>query len=458
MLGRLVPAVLSLVLLAAVAVPFLVAGLLSLTVAIGGGSVYLAAASLFQVARFARTSASSAFSQLLSGPAAGSISQQIGAAVSGSVLDPGYKAKAGFLRLVQADMGHVLGLVATPRRPLVVFVDDLDRCSPGTVTEVIEAINLFLAGEFPNCMFILAMEPDLLAAHVEVAYKDLVAALREGHEQADWETMGWRFLDKIVQLPLSLPPVGDEKYLDDYVRDLLDMRTPAGSPGTGVGGQPLPPARQATPGANDAGKAAGPNTTTAGPGPGDAPVIDQGLVSQMERAIRLRDPNLDNLPDIGGDAQQEATGSSSPLLEETVAAIDRVFSDLYSDAAAWTAVRSVLPQLGSSNPRELKRYLNLFRFYSFIVYRRRLDGIPPPSGQQIAKTAALAIRWPQLLTALSASRDGVKILGRLEAAARKKEDWQDELKHAGLTAGDYSDLCQFLSSGDPIAEAAALLI
>jgi hypothetical protein len=118
----------------------------------------------------------------------------------------------------------------------------------------------------------------------------------------------------------------------------------------------------------------------------------------------------------------------------------------------------VLPQLGSSNPRDLKRYLNLFRFYSFIVYRRRLDGITPPTGQQIAKIAALAIRWPQLLTALSASREGVKVLGRLEAAAQETEDWQNELKYAPLATGDYNDLRLFLSTGDPVAEAAALLI
>ncbi|MFC7643536.1 P-loop NTPase fold protein [Streptosporangium lutulentum] len=42
-------------------------------------------------------------------------------------------------------MRQVLDLVATEERPLVVFVDDLDRCSPGTVAQVIEAINLFLA-------------------------------------------------------------------------------------------------------------------------------------------------------------------------------------------------------------------------------------------------------------------------------------------------------------------------
>jgi len=39
--------------------------------------------------------------------------------------------------------------------------------------------------------------------------------------------------------------------------------------------------------------------------------------------------------------------------------------------AAWTAISSTLPQFGSSNRRDLKRYLSLYRFYAFITQRRR---------------------------------------------------------------------------------------
>lgn len=119
--------------------------------------------------------------------------------------DPRYETRLGFLYLVQTDMRRVLGLIATPQRPVVVFVDDLDRCSPGVVSQVIEAINLFLAGQFPNCVFVIAMEPEMVAAHVEVAYQPLVAALAEHDYWGDSGTLGWKFLDKIIQLPLTLP-------------------------------------------------------------------------------------------------------------------------------------------------------------------------------------------------------------------------------------------------------------
>jgi hypothetical protein len=48
----------------------------------------------------------------------------------------------------------------------------------------------------------------------------VVAKLRE-LGQAD--RIGWRFLDKIVQLPISLPPVDRDRDLPRYLRALLDL-------------------------------------------------------------------------------------------------------------------------------------------------------------------------------------------------------------------------------------------
>jgi len=107
--------------------------------------------------------------------------------------------------------------------------------------------------------------------------------------------------------------------------------------------------------------------------------------------------------------------------------VDRTFADLYSDADALASIETALPALNSSNPREIKRYINLFRFYTFIVQRQRLDGLAAPPGDCIAKLAALAIRWPHLLTSLSqpsSSPDRVPgaLVTVLEQAARTSTD------------------------------------
>ncbi len=43
------------------------------------------------------------------------------------VRSPSYEGKLGFLHLVESDLREVLKLVATPERPLVLFIDDLNR-------------------------------------------------------------------------------------------------------------------------------------------------------------------------------------------------------------------------------------------------------------------------------------------------------------------------------------------
>lgn len=67
------------------------------------------------------------------------------------LIDPDYGSRLGFLQTARKDMAGVLDLFATPERPVVVFVDDLDRCSPGAVKEVVEALNDFVTGTASSC-------------------------------------------------------------------------------------------------------------------------------------------------------------------------------------------------------------------------------------------------------------------------------------------------------------------
>ncbi|NUR88328.1 MAG: hypothetical protein HOY71_29935, partial [Nonomuraea sp.] len=140
-------------------------------------------------------------------------------------------------------------------------------------------------------------------------------------------------------------------------------------------------------------------------------------------------------------------------------AADRVFSDLYSDEHARQALESQLPGLNLTNPREVKRYLNVFRFYSFITYRHQLAGRPRASGEAVAKLAALTIRWPHLLSALAReSHPGRTFLDRLEAAALEGDGdaWARALADAALP--DQDELRQLLASRPAIARLARVLL
>ena len=194
---------------------------------------------------FLSQAAAGPFGSLVRGPdVAGrtrtALAAELGKGYNAVLPNPGYDSKLGFLYLVQTDIRRVLDLVASERRPLVVFVDDLDRCSPGTVAQVMEAVNLFLAGEFPNCIFVVAMEPAVVAAHIEVAYSELVK-VQQPRDEADGSTLGWRFLEKIVQLPLNLPEARGRDHLTGYARGLLGLgrdTVPANTGSTGRGARP----------------------------------------------------------------------------------------------------------------------------------------------------------------------------------------------------------------------------
>jgi len=95
-----------------------------------------------------------------------------------------------FERLVKASVGE--------NGRLVVFIDDLDRCSPDRIAEVLEALKLFATT--PNCVYVLALDQDIVAQSIQAKYKDSAGISRDG-ALID----GARYLEKIVQLPFWLP-------------------------------------------------------------------------------------------------------------------------------------------------------------------------------------------------------------------------------------------------------------
>ena len=88
---------------------------------------------------------------------------------------------------------------------LLVFVDDLDRCSPERLIKLLDALHLFLGCE--RCIYFLALDRDITEQAIRLKYKDYRDADRESRE----------YLEKIVDLPFELPPL-----VPDGMRHLLD--------------------------------------------------------------------------------------------------------------------------------------------------------------------------------------------------------------------------------------------
>ncbi len=87
---------------------------------------------------------------------------------------------------------------------VVVLVDDLDRCLPDAVMATLEAIKLFLSVK--RMAFVIAADQDMV--------RDAIAASLAGTGRS--EAFAERYLEKIIQLPVSMPrlsPVESEAYI-----------------------------------------------------------------------------------------------------------------------------------------------------------------------------------------------------------------------------------------------------
>jgi hypothetical protein len=99
-----------------------------------------------------------------------------------------------------ADMANISRELGTRR--IVVLIDDLDRCSPAKVVDVLEAINLVM--DVRGFVFVLALDYDVLVEAVRIRYP---------------HTSGHVFIEKMVQVPFRVPRLvlARESFLADLV-------------------------------------------------------------------------------------------------------------------------------------------------------------------------------------------------------------------------------------------------
>lgn len=83
-------------------------------------------------------------------------------------------------------------------RPLIVVIDNLDRCLPSNAIQTLEAIRLFLF--MPDTAFIVAADDDMVRHSVREHFRDGV----EERHVTD-------YLDKLIQVPIRVPRLGEQE-------------------------------------------------------------------------------------------------------------------------------------------------------------------------------------------------------------------------------------------------------
>lgn len=313
------------------------------------------------------------------------------------VQQPDYEGKLGYLHLVEHDMALALDLLTPDDEPAVIFIDDLDRCSPAKIGEVIEAVNLFLAGEYPNCAFVIGIDAEPVAASMEVVHAEIIKKLGDRRGE-----LGWRFMDKFVQLPFVLPRLHPDQR-EAYLRGLFTTPDDQGAGALVAEAERL-----------------------------EADVRDEAEpVDDLARRVGELAPRLAAV----------APDRARSLGEQVVSAGARAFSD--SDPEVIQALADQIRHL-SDNPRTIKRAVNLYRFHRFTAFARQASTLPlaVATPEQIGRWIIVIIRWPHFVRWLQTQRDegaaegddpAAQVLGIAGSAADARA-FTAALRDAGLDA------------------------
>jgi hypothetical protein len=255
-------------------------------------------------------------------------------------------------------------LTTGPRRGVAVFIDDLDRCSPASIAEMIETINQIFncqsdGGEHtrkkrqpdPQFLFLLGMDREIVSAAIEVEYKDVVERLNKRSSPLALD-FGHRFLEKVTQLTVCVPKP-DEGAITKLI--------------TGEGATISP---------------------------------DEQQILQAQSHIQAVNVggDLSGVSQATVDARQEATASQGATAAPSSAAYEagarREIAKIVVDSPEFRAAETEILKLVPPNPRQVKRFDTAFRLQLTVLGPFGHKDFSQDSLIAIGKVVALRLWWP----------------------------------------------------------------
>lgn len=107
-------------------------------------------------------------------------------------------------------------------KKVIVFIDDLDRCSIEKIMQVIESIKLIFNSQ--NCIFFLACDTSYLEGAISTKHKDFIDFTERKQKSDNGENIKKNFsreyLEKIIQIPFYIPPISKES-IKKYIKSVL---------------------------------------------------------------------------------------------------------------------------------------------------------------------------------------------------------------------------------------------
>ncbi|UTW56136.1 P-loop NTPase fold protein [Kordiimonas sp. SCSIO 12610] len=359
--------------------------------------------------------------------------------VKNFITSPNYDELAGPDDEIEADFERIMAALQRENLSLAIFIDDLDRCAPQTVHEVVEALNVFFGKYNTNCLFVLGMHKEMVATALEVAYEKMAAKLDDNPLLTEQTPYGHRFLEKIVQFSVQVPNPTEES-TNTYIEVLTT-------------GSSMSEARQLL---KERKHYQVYNRLTAKSSilkdwiPLTFTLIRLGplsnyLIEQIMKILNIPDPRIwirvENK--IRARKQQDANFAAAIELIETednqeTKRLDAAANFNEGDASIQEIFSDVRHAL-KSNPRQYKRFFNLFRFRQFIADNdEALSDIIKKKNDAILSVIELEYRAVYQFALLdthdshenSEQRRTEVILGRIESAMASASAYTPQYKEA----------------------------
>jgi hypothetical protein len=135
-----------------------------------------------------------------------------------------YENQLGLMHQVRRDIDELTyslvssaNTVVFPRgKPRVIlYIDDLDRCPPSRVVEILEAVQLLLNTKL--FVVILGLDTRYVTRALEKEYKEIL--------QHEGDPSGLDYIEKIIQIPYRVRPI-EREWLRNYLEVQMDVEQP----------------------------------------------------------------------------------------------------------------------------------------------------------------------------------------------------------------------------------------
>ncbi|QYK47626.1 MAG: hypothetical protein KF838_12640 [Phycisphaeraceae bacterium] len=296
-----------------------------------------------------------------------------------------YRKRLGTLALIRRDFERLSNLMSEQRREamkepeakhgtpsapqpddkyqvnrIVLYIDDLDRCAPAKVVEVLQAIHLLLA--FPLFVVVVGVDARWVQRSIKHRYGELLRNKKQENgegPQDEFHIDPRNYLEKIFQVPFWLPPLHI-----NHCYNLMDgilkadvaaaadpsPKQPASQPDTQSGSN----ANDAATGTNSGEPAhtATKGSAAGGPSPATDPSSGSGTPIQPQET-----------PAQTGNAHTQTNTEKGRDKDTTPVVAARSVAITSGEAQL---MKRFAPIVGTS-PRSVKRFINCYRLFKAVV-------------------------------------------------------------------------------------------